>query len=216
MMQTTEIAGYGYILDMGLVDIEGDLFRMTIPSDVQWRQLMQYLRENQDLLKNWNQLWTSTLTNQVFCQTKYQYSNKLFYKRYRYNENPNNMCHTDVSVEQLAERVSFLPVLIPLNFDETYDNFNLESEIHHTKGGTFYADDKPIRVGQKLSYSLMNARTKPFRTLRISDTWIPEHKKNTNPFELSWLWIGGAYICSRPLVVNMSLEDINEAFRKGR
>lgn len=198
------------IYNFGIINIDGDRFLLSIPTDEMWHNLMVVIKSDFHLMQLWQTYWNNAAASNVFIQA---FSDKLFLTERRCDDLDVRDKLMDVSINFATSRRGFLPVLFPLTPGLDYDDHACNDDYQGiiTSGGTFFVDGEAKRLSGHIE-DFVDERM-CYRNDNTVYLGVGNSVNNEDPaYVLPWIQIDGAYVCLRCVVTGYSLNELFDLF----
>lgn len=197
-MQTIEVPKLGKFFFLGKVNIDGDLFLLTLPTYSQWHALMCHRIDDMDFGKDWFAFWDSSSgERRLFCQDypKGPMSDPVLVKLHGIEE-PEFMDACDITANPTQKYISmvFVPALIPVNKDMTYAGIDRSSDLMKSFGGSCFINNKLKSLDGNIDDA--SVRFVDVKKFLIGDTADGFMAQTVLP----WIQVEHGYVCPMGLI----------------
>lgn len=204
----SNVKGIGRLLSLHHVDIDGDLFLVTVPTVTAWTKMMKFIEYDKEIREIWEYYWKDAGVTKVIVQEEYAQDGA--FPCFATVNDFSCVCMENISERDSDLALGFIPALIPLKTPELVYDKNLMAGSPNglrTLGGTFRVNGQEQATrGKFLNGFIVNGDT--VSNLSFSDTIDSEF----SDYVLPWMHIDGILIGMRCLGSNFSMCDLFKVF----
>lgn len=209
-MNIFHVNGLGKTISLGVTDIDGEQFLISVPPISVWRKFQsEFLNKSPVFQLKWKALSTENDIKRVFCQGEFKDKSCEFrivlmslpaVIQDIYTVYP-QLCDQDA----ISPSLLFVPYLIPLKNFVELDKVPIRDEMQQTEGSTLYLSDIPVKQTATDFCTTMLESRDVVGKLKMGDSYDYDTV-------LPWIQIEHGYLCGKPLMYNTSFLELSNLF----